>query len=191
MLVLQGQRVTLRPPKLRDFNQWVAVRKESRNFLEKWEPRWTSDELTVRAWRSRLRQAKSERKNGTGIAFLVTSTNGNELLGGITLFNIRRGVSQSAQIGYWMGVRHAGKGYMADALRLVVDFSFDRLLLHRIEAACIPGNTRSIRLLEKAGFQREGLLNSYLRINGEWQDHYLYALVQENFHGGFTGANVE
>ena len=66
---------------------------------------------------------------------------------------------------------------MLEALRLVIPYAFETLRLHRIEAACIPDNARSVRVLEKAGFQREGLLRSYLRINGSWQDHYLYALV--------------
>ena len=91
--------------------------------------------------------------------------------------NIRHGVAQTGHIGYWMGARFAGRGYMVEAARLVVDYAFTALRLHRIEAACIPGNERSIRVLEKAGFKREGLLRSYLRINGVWQDHHLYALI--------------
>ena len=98
-------------------------------------------------------------------------------MGGLSLTNIRRCVAQSAHVGYWLGERFAGRGLMLEALRLVIPFAFDTLRLHRLEAACIPKNTRSMRLLEKAGFQREGLLRSYLRINGVWQDHYLYALI--------------
>lgn len=75
---------------------------------------------------------------------------------------------------------------MLEALGLVSRFAFDTLRLHRIEAACIPDNKRSIRVLEKAGFQREGLLRSYLRINGIWQDHYLYALIADDQLGGRT-----
>src|SRR5690606_5715640 len=116
---------------------------------------------------------------GTGIAFLIFEKSTRDLAGGISIGNIRRGVAQSAQIGYWMGERFAGHGMMLEALGLVVPFAFDTLRLHRIEAACIPRNNRSSRLLEKAGFQREGLLRSYLRINGSWQDHYLYALIAE------------
>ena len=76
-----------------------------------------------------------------------------------------------------MGEQYSGRGYMIEAVQLVIPYSFETLRLHRIEAACIPANTRSVRVLEKAGFQREGLLRSYLRINGSWQDHYLYALI--------------
>ena len=83
-------------------------------------------------------------------------------------------------IGYWIGERYAGRGLMVDAVRLLVRHAFDTLRLHRIEAACIPDNTRSVRVLEKAGFRREGLLRSYLRINGEWHDHYIYALIADD-----------
>lgn len=100
-------------------------------------------------------------------------------MGGISISNVRFGVSRSGQIGYWMNVEHAGKGIMSRALKLIVSFGFEELQLHRIEAACIPDNDRSKRLLENAGFNREGLLKSYLRIDGRWQDHYLYALINE------------
>lgn len=186
-LVLAGKSILLRPPAYRDFARWAEARRQSREFLRKWEPEWANDELSRRAWRSRIAHVKRERKRGTGYAFLLFDSQGAELRGGITLSNIRRGVSQSAQIGYWMHVDHAGKGYMAEALGLIIAFAFERLLLHRIEAACIPGNERSIGLLEKAGFQREGLLKSYLRINGEWQDHYLYANVHDTGSKGPGG----
>jgi ribosomal-protein-alanine N-acetyltransferase len=78
-----------------------------------------------------------------------------------------------------MGSHFAGKGIMTEAVDLVVGHAFDTLLLHRVEAACIPGNAPSARVLEKAGFLREGLLHSYLRICGEWHDHELYAKVRK------------
>lgn len=174
---LTGETVFLRPPVSGDYSEWSAVRRHSRAFLSPWEPKWTSDELERSAWRQRLRRYREEMAQGTGVPFLIFERDSGRLAGGITLGNIRHGVAQSGQIGYWMGVDHAGKGLMLEALQLVVGFGFETLRLHRIEAACIPDNARSIRVLEKAGFQREGLLRSYLRINGVWQDHYLYALV--------------
>jgi ribosomal-protein-alanine N-acetyltransferase len=75
---------------------------------------------------------------------------------------------------------------MTDSVNVLVRFAFDALKLHRVEAACIPDNARSIRVLEKAGFQREGLLRSYLRINGSWQDHYLYARIVDDPPGART-----
>jgi ribosomal-protein-alanine N-acetyltransferase len=174
---LQGRAILLRPPLSRDYAEWAALRQASRAFLTPWEPRWTPDELEARAWRLRLRRYREDIAQGTGVPFLIFERQTGRLAGGITLGNIRQGVAQSAQIGYWMGERYSGRGMMVEAVGLVVEFGFKTLRLHRIEAACIPDNTRSIHVLEKAGFQREGLLRSYLRINGVWQDHYLYALV--------------
>ena len=80
-----------------------------------------------------------------------------------------------------MGEQYAGKGLMGDALRALLPHVFDTMQLHRIEAACIPDNARSKRLLEKAGFRHEGYLNGYLKINGAWRDHLLYALIAEDW----------
>lgn len=176
---LEGETVFLRMPRPGDYREWARLRGESRAFLTPWEPRWADDELSRRAWRQRLRRYRREFRSETGIAFFVFERAGARLAGGLSVGNIRRGVAQSAQIGYWMGESYAGRGLMRDALGAVVPFCFEELCLHRIEAACIPDNRRSVGLLEKAGFKREGLLKSYLRINGVWRDHYLYALVAE------------
>ncbi len=174
---LAGDTVRLRLPVRADYQQWSSLRRESRGFLEPWEPRWTVDELDPAAWRDRVQRARRDHAAGTGLAFLVFERHGNALLGGIAIGHVRHGVSQSAQIGYWMGERHAGKGYMREAIGLVADHAFGAMRLHRLEAACIPDNTRSARVLENAGFRREGLLRDYLKINGTWRDHLLYALL--------------
>jgi len=175
--VLNGERTRLRVPTTADYQQWADLRRESRAFLEPWEPRWTEDELDRSAWRQRLGRYREDLAQGAAVAFFIFDRKTSQLLGGITLSNIRHGVAQTGHIGYWMGERFAGRGYMLEAVRLVADYAFDTLHLHRIEAACIPGNERSVRVLEKAGFRREGLLRSYLRINGVWHDHFLYSLI--------------
>ncbi|QPC87031.1 GNAT family N-acetyltransferase [Mesorhizobium sp. NBSH29] len=176
---LRGDRITLRLPEPSDYRAWSTLRLASRAFLEPWEPRWLPDELDSPAWRQRLRRTREDFEQGLSAAFLIFETRSGKLLGGITVGNIRHGVAQSCQIGYWIGERYSGQGYMQEAVRLATRFCFGQLMLHRIEAACIPDNARSIHVLEKAGFQREGLLRSYLRINGSWQDHYLYALIAD------------
>ncbi len=176
---LKGDNVYLRMPMMRDFDEWAALREKSRFFLEPWEPRWAPDELSRSAFRYRLKRYRNEFEQGVGMAFFLFETASDTMVGGLTLSNIRRGVAQTGSIGYWMGEPYAGRGMMLDALRLVIPYAFEGLRLHRLEAACIPDNNRSVGLLEKAGFQREGLLKSYLRINGTWRDHYLYALVAE------------
>lgn len=177
---LKGGRIFLRMPHSGDYREWAALRAESRRFLEPWEPRWTSDELDWPAWRQRLLRYREDQAQGSGASFLIFESQTGRLLGGITVGNIRYGVAQCGQIGYWIGQRYAGMGYMYEALGLVSHHAFDTLRLHRLEAACIPGNARSIGVLEKAGFRREGLLRSYLRINGTWHDHLLYALIADD-----------
>lgn len=174
---LEGAKVFLRMPAAEDYAAWAELREESRAFLTPWEPVWSHDELSRRAYRQRLRQYQIAYEQGRAVSFFLFCKDEGNLLGGITLSNIRRGAAQTATIGYWMGERYAGKGAMFDALQCVIPYAFDTLRLHRLEAACIPSNQRSVRLLEKAGFQREGLLRSYLCINGSWQDHYLYARI--------------
>ncbi len=181
---LSGQRIFLRYPRWTDYGAWAALRRESRKFLEPWEPSWSIDELERSAWRQRLRQYRHERRLGTGETFLILDRHHGDLVGGISIGNIRRGVAQSGHIGYWMGEKYSGKGLMSDALSLVIEHGISTLGLHRIEAACIPDNKRSIRVLEKAGFRSEGLLRSYLRINGKWQDHILFSLTEEDFKVG-------
>lgn len=182
---LKGERVHLRVPMPGDYREWAALRGESRAFLEPWEPRWSPDELDRNAWRHRIHRYRDDYAQGTAMAFFIFEKTG-KLAGGITLGNIRHGVTQSGHVGYWIGERHAGRGLMTDAVKVLCRFGFDTLRLHRIEAACIPGNARSIRVLEKAGFEREGLLRSYLRINGFWQDHYLYARIADDRPGERT-----
>src|SRR5205814_508898 len=99
-------------------------------------------------------------------------------VGGLTLANIRRGCAQAGSLGYWMGASYARQGYMTAAVKAVIPFAFGTLKLHRLEAACIPANVASVRLLEKTGFKREGFARQYLCINGIWQDHLLFAKLE-------------
>jgi [ribosomal protein S5]-alanine N-acetyltransferase len=170
----------LRPPVMADFRQWSELRAESREFLKPWEPRWPADDLTKAGFRRRLRRYARDKRDGRSQPLLLFSARNNEILGGLTLSNIRRGVSQCVTLGYWMGARHAGKGHMSTAVAAVLPFCFNTLGLHRVEAACLPGNDASIRLLQKAGFEREGYARNYLLINGSWQDHILFSCLAED-----------
>jgi [ribosomal protein S5]-alanine N-acetyltransferase len=185
--VLKGRDVTLRPPRMSDYREWAKLRGASRTFLEPWEPSWAADELDRGPWRQRLSRYRREYAQGSAMSLFIFENGKGRLTGGISMGNIRRGVAQSAQIGYWMGEEHAGKGYMGAAIRLMLEHGFGVMRLNRIEAACIPDNERSIRVLEKAGFRREGLLRSYLRINGAWRDHLLYAITADDYRQAKRG----
>jgi len=176
--LLRGDGIYLRPAVSGDFAAWVRLRSESREFLMPWEPIWPEDDLTRAAFRRRLRRQSDEMARDESFSFLIFDAGADTLLGGLTLGGIRRGVAQSGTLGYWMGAPHAGKGRMTRAVASAVRFGFSTLRLHRVEAACLPENTASQTLLERNGFQREGLARSYLRINGAWRDHLLYALIE-------------
>ena len=179
-LRLERNRVYLRFPVQRDWRNWAALRAESRDFLAPWEPTWAYDALTRGAFRRRLKMYKTEMRQGATYSFLIFRRIDDVLLGGITLSNLRRGVAQSATLGYWIGVPHGNQGYMTDSLAAILEFAFSRIGLHRIEAACLPANEASRRLLLRSGFREEGYAREYLRISGRWQDHQLFAILRDN-----------
>lgn len=174
---LTGKGVYLRTPQMADFAAWSALREESRGFLQPWEPTWPQDDVTRIAFRRRLKRYVRELEGDQAYPFFIFREDGT-LVGGVTVSNIRRGVAQACALGYWMSRRHAGKGHMTAAVRALAPYVLDQLKLRRIEAACLPHNVASIRLLERCGFKREGLAREYLCIDGRWQDHLLYALLR-------------
>lgn len=176
-LKLQGNGVYLRPPRGGDHRAWAEVRRASRSFLEPWEPTWPEDDLGPRAFRARLGAYTRELETGDAWPFFVFRKADDALIGAVRLFHVRRGVAQTATIGYWVGQSHARQGHMTDAVSTVIRFAFDGLGLHRLEAACMPENGPSAALLLKCGFLEEGYAPAYLKINGEWRDHRLFGLV--------------
>lgn len=178
--ILQGRGLHLRPPHAADFTAWSDLRGLSRAHLTPWEPTWSRDELTRTAFRRRLRLYQRDMAEDLGYAFFLFRDADHALLGGLTLSNVRRGVTQAATLGYWIGAPYAGKGLMTEAVRVVRPFVFDELRLHRLEASCLPNNVASARVLERNGFRREGLARRYLKIDGAWRDHVLYALLEDD-----------
>lgn len=174
---IRGKSLLLRAPQVSDFEQWSRLRSASRNHLIPWEPSWSPDDLSRAMYRKRLRAYAKDIREDTAYPFFIVDLETTALVGGITLSNVKRGSSQSASVGYWMGVSYAGQGRMQEAVRTLLPFAFSILRLNRVEAATMPANTSSIRVLENCGFEREGLAKSYLKINGRYEDHYLYARV--------------
>ena len=170
--------VTLRVAEMADFDAWVALRAASRAFLVPWEPAWPPDDLTRPSFRRRIARYRQDWREDQGYAFLIHRRSDGALVGGVTLTNVRRGVAQMVSLGYWMGEAFAGQGYMSAGVRALVPYAFGPLGFRRIEAACLPHNQASLRLLEKVGFTREGHARQYLCINGEWMDHTLFAMLR-------------
>jgi ribosomal-protein-alanine N-acetyltransferase len=173
--LLKDGHAVIRVPEMNDYEQWAALRAVSREFLTPWEPIWPANDLTRTAFRSRIRQYWRDIDEDAAYPYFIFDAQGQVLVGALTLSNVRRGVAQTGTLGYWIGFPHARKGYMTSAVRLTLDFAFRHLGLHRVEASCLPHNQASIRLLQKCGFEREGLARGYLKIAGEWRDHLLFA----------------
>jgi ribosomal-protein-alanine N-acetyltransferase len=170
-----GDGVMLRAPQVGDYAAWAELREASRDFLVPWEPTWPADDLTRGAFRRRLRRYAEDQRMDLSYPFFLFRRDNGLLLGGLTIANVRRGVAQAGSLGYWIGLPYARSGLMTAAVAALIPFAFTTLRLHRLEAACIPTNEASIRLLEKSGFEREGYAREYLCIHGTWQDHLLYA----------------
>ena len=177
--VIRGEGLYLRYPRVADFPIWAKLRAESQEFLTPWEPVWADDELTRGAFRRRIKRYQKETRQDSAYVFFVLRESDNALVGGCTISNVRRGATQCCTLGYWIGAPHARKGYMTSAVRLMCDFAFRHLGLHRVEAACLPHNTASIGLLRKCDFELEGLARGYLKIAGEWRDHLLFARLSD------------
>lgn len=176
-LRVDGEGVRLRPPRASDYPEWRELRAVSRSFLQPWEPTWPADDLSRAAFRRRLLAYARDREAGVAFPFFVFRAEDEALTGGITLSNIRRGVAQMGSVGYWCGRPFIRQGLTLAAVRALSEFAFRTLALHRLEAACIPENGPSRRLLAKAGFAEEGFAKAYLKINGAWRDHVLFGLV--------------
>ncbi len=175
--------VSMRLPVMDDYPQWVALRGASRDFLRPWEPTWPADDLTRAAFRYRVKRYYRDMREDTGYAFFIFTAGERRLAGGLTLSNVRRGVAQTASLGYWIGKDFARQGLMTAAVGAIVPFAFEVLKLHRIEAACLPTNAPSLALLRRSGFSEEGFARGYLKINGRWQDHVLFAIIAEDMRG--------
>jgi ribosomal-protein-alanine N-acetyltransferase len=172
--VITGKRTFLRSPRLSDQSEWAALRQRSRAFLEKWEPSWQPDEFSRAAFRFRLRVYAQRARDDQSYTFFIFNRETQAMMGGLSLSHVRRGVSQSATLGYWMGLPYAGQGYMKDALLAVIAAGHPLFGLHRLEAACIPHNHASRHLLLACGFDQEGYARSYVKIAGRWEDHLLF-----------------
>lgn len=180
---IETARMTLRLPVHGDFREWVALRGAGAAFLQPWEPTWSEDHLTRRAFTNRVYWAQRAAAGGTALPFFLIRRQDQALLGAITLDNIRRGPAQAGTLGYWIGQPHARRGYMREAIEAVVHRAFTEMDLSRIEAACLPENAASRGVLEKCGFKYEGVAQSYLQINGRWRNHVLYAALRSDRRG--------
>lgn len=140
-----------------------------------WHPQVSNDHHSVDAWARRLRER--ERDYGEGRAAHFIGLEGDSVIATCSLTNIVYHPACFCHMGYSVDRDHEGTGCMTALVRHVIDYAFGNLRLNRISANYMPANTRSARLLEKLGFEKEGFARRYLCINGRWEDHVLTSLV--------------
>ena len=180
---IETERLTLRAPEHGDFRQWRELRAESAEFLQPWEPTWAEDHLTRKAFTNRVYWSQRAISSDTGLPLFMIDRTNRQLVGAVTLDNIRRGPNQAGTAGYWVGARFARMGYMTEAVNAMIFHAFTELDLSRIESACLPENAASRGVLEKCGYKYEGVAQSYLQINGRWRTHVLYANLRSDRRG--------
>ena len=176
--VLNGNKVFLRAPEFRDWREWSELRKFNMEYLKPWEPAWSPYELERGYFVKRVKFFDKLSNRDKAYSFLIFLNDKNKLIGEININNIQRGVVQSCSIGYWISENKMGLGYMRESISILKDFIFNDLKLHRIEAACLPRNMRSLRTLLKSEFEIEGHAKKYLKINGAWEDHILLSCIK-------------
>jgi ribosomal-protein-alanine N-acetyltransferase len=174
-------RLCLRPARTTDVTELRRKLRKNDAHLKPWSPAPPPGEdptsLTVVS-RTIIRYRR-EWKRGEAFVFFVTPRGSDEIIGRIALGGILRGVFQNAYLGYWIDQDHVSKGICTEAVIASTRFAFQEARLHRVQAAVMPNNPRSMRVLEKAGYRREGFAERYLCINGSWEDHVLFARTIE------------
>ena len=168
----------LRQLEVADAEALLGLLVGERAFLDPWEPARSDAFFTLEV---QQRGIAKLRESEEIVDFGIFLAGGDGLVGRIQLTGISRGPFENAFLGYFVAERHNGRGYATEAVRQAVDFAFGELGLHRVQAAVVPRNVASARVLEKAGFREEGLALRYLQIAGVWEDHRLYAVTAEEW----------
>jgi [ribosomal protein S5]-alanine N-acetyltransferase len=166
-------RVSLRPPSADDEGEFVEAMRASRRL----HTPWISMPRTREAYAAYLERSRYE----TNAFYLAHRLEDDAIVGYLNISEIVRGKFQSAFLGYGAVAEFAGRGYLIEALELLLKEAFERLRLHRLEANIQPGNTASIALAERCGFRLEGFSPRYLKVGGRWRDHERWAITKESW----------
>jgi ribosomal-protein-alanine N-acetyltransferase len=179
--MLLTERITIRRLEREDAEALLQLRVANRQYLEPFEPRFPNSHFTMAGQLEVIERdlAKWDQDQGYGFGIFLNET--GSLIGRVNLSNVVRGAWQNCTLGYFIAEEQQGKGLMVEAVGLALRFAFNEADLHRVQAAVMPRNRRSSRVLEKTGFRYEGLSKRYLYINQVWEDHLIYALTREDW----------
>jgi ribosomal-protein-alanine N-acetyltransferase len=171
--------VELRLPTLADGEAWLELVQRNRDHFRPYEPRRPPSYFTLSGQLEQIRAGQRQAHLGERFEFGVIDSD-NRLVGRISLGGVARGALQQAYLGYGIDIDHCGRGYATAAVEAAVRFAFDEIDLHRVQAAVVPDNLASARVLGKAGFQEEGLARRYLFLDGQWKDHRMFARTADD-----------
>lgn len=166
-----------------DADSLLALEVKNKDFFQLFTGSREESFYTYQGQVDRIKSAVELRKADKGYVFLIFSQRSGQVMGEVILSEVVRDNLQSCWIGYFLDKDHNGKGYMTEALRLVVQYAFHKLDFHRIEAGVMPHNTGSIKVLLKSGFHKEGIAKKNVKINGHWEDHQTLAIVNDEIRG--------
>ncbi|WP_172200301.1 GNAT family N-acetyltransferase [Saccharibacillus qingshengii] len=175
------ERLELKFLAVEEAEELLALRLANREFLEPLEPIRSDGYLTLAGQRTEIMQSDQGRIRDQGYIYGVRLRENGHLIGRAALTGLARGPFQNANLGYFLDESHNGQGYMTEAVTAVLELAFGKHGLHRVQAGVMPRNKSSQRVLEKAGFRREGLAERYLKINGVWEDHMLFGITVEDW----------
>ncbi len=181
---LATERLILRPPRTSDVPRMRMALRKNAAHLKPWSaaPAPGEDPASLTSVsRAVLRHRREWKLGQTYILLVFRREDENVVIGRVALGGILRGVFQNAYLGYWIDAEHQARGLMTEAVVATTSFAFGAAGLHRVQAAVMPRNAPSQRVLEKAGYRREGLAHRYLCIDGNWSDHVLFAITAEEW----------
>lgn len=178
-MLYTGETIYIRFLDEKDVKAMLELQQKNREFFEPFVTTRTESYYTYDYQMNIVKEGQKKRQDDIAYSFGIFSKETNGLLGTISLTEVLRGSLQSCFIGYVLDRDFNGKGIMTEAVKFVIDYAFNELSLHRIEAGVMPHNIGSIRVLEKAGFEKEGIARKNVMINGKWQDHQVLAIINE------------
>ena len=181
MILLEGKNCYLRILTEEDATIFTKLLIANKRYWSIFEPRQEPSFYTVAVQRDKIKESLYQMRDRREYNFGIFKSDTNQLIGHISLYSIKRLPFSSGFIGYSIDERQTGKGIGSEAVRLVTEFAFDRVALHRVEAYVSPRNKGSINVLERSGYHLEGLLRQLLYINGVWEDHYMFSMIEDDF----------
>jgi [ribosomal protein S5]-alanine N-acetyltransferase len=176
-VMMKNKHIHIRPLNVKDAEDSLKFQLDNRELFERFSMTRSSDFYTIEVQTERIRKYADHMSRDEEYNLGIFTNDTDTLIGSISLFQVLRGDLQSAFIGYFLDKNNNGKGYTTEAVKLMVEYAFNTIKLHRIEAGVMPHNIASIRVLEKAGFHKEGLAKKNVMINGKWEDHQVLAII--------------